>query len=205
MFSDFCHAESATLVICTYFYIFIENCVGHVCCLGRWWWHRRLPQRFQRVLTHWDRDKMAAFSETTLSNAFSSMKILDFRLKFHWRLFLRFQLTIYFSMVKIMAWRRPGDKPLSEPIMVSCPTHICVTRSQWVKMWPSSQSTRQASFSWQISNDIFFRRIYFANQVTIILTNEPASLARWSVWIDVVANRHITNGRCRQMRFGIDK
>ena len=38
------------------------------------------------VLTHWHdwgRDKMAAFSQTTLSNAFSWMKILEFRLKFH--------------------------------------------------------------------------------------------------------------------------
>ena len=33
-----------------------------------------------------------------------------------------------------MAWRRPGDKPLSEPMMVNLPTHICVTRPQWVKM-----------------------------------------------------------------------
>ena len=32
-----------------------------------------------------------------------------------------------------MAWRRPGDKPLSEPMMVILPTHICVTRPQWVK------------------------------------------------------------------------
>ena len=26
-----------------------------------------------------------------------------------------------------------GDKPLSEPMMVRLPTHICVTRPQWVK------------------------------------------------------------------------
>ena len=31
-----------------------------------------------------------------------------------------------------MAWRRPGDKPLSEPMMVNLPTHICVSRPQWV-------------------------------------------------------------------------
>ena len=36
------------------------------------------------------------------------------------------------SLVQIMAWRRPGDKPLSEPMVVSLPTHICVTRPQWV-------------------------------------------------------------------------
>ena len=32
-----------------------------------------------------------------------------------------------------MAWRRPGDKPLSEVMMVSLLTHICVDRPQWVK------------------------------------------------------------------------
>ena len=37
------------------------------------------------------------------------------------------------AMVQIMAWRRPGDKPLFEPMMVSLPTHICVARLQWVK------------------------------------------------------------------------
>ena len=35
-----------------------------------------------------------------------------------------------------MAWRRPGGKPLSEPMMVSLLTHICVTRPQWVKFHP---------------------------------------------------------------------
>ena len=38
------------------------------------------------------------------------------------------------ALVQIMAWRRPGDKPLSEPKMVSFLTHICVTRPQWVKL-----------------------------------------------------------------------
>ena len=38
------------------------------------------------------------------------------------------------ALVQIMAWRRPGDKPLSEPVMVNPMTHICVTRPQWVKL-----------------------------------------------------------------------
>ena len=37
------------------------------------------------------------------------------------------------ALVQIMGWRLPGDKPLSEPIMVRLMTHICVTRPQWVK------------------------------------------------------------------------
>ena len=36
------------------------------------------------------------------------------------------------ALVQIMAWRRSGDKPLSEPMMASLLTHICVTRLQWV-------------------------------------------------------------------------
>ena len=36
------------------------------------------------------------------------------------------------AWVQIMAWRRPGDKPLSETIMVRLPTHLCVTRLRWV-------------------------------------------------------------------------
>ena len=36
------------------------------------------------------------------------------------------------ALVQIMTWRRPGDKPLSEPMMVNLPTHISVTRPQWV-------------------------------------------------------------------------
>ena len=37
------------------------------------------------------------------------------------------------TLAQKMAWRRPGDKPLSEPMVVRLPTHICVTRPQWVK------------------------------------------------------------------------
>ena len=39
-------------------------------------------------------------------------------------------------MVQIIAWRRPGGKPLSELMMARLPTHICVTRPQWVKTQP---------------------------------------------------------------------
>ena len=43
------------------------------------------------------------------------------------------------SLVQIMAWRRPGDKPLSEPMMVSLLTHICITRPQWVNALASER------------------------------------------------------------------
>ena len=37
------------------------------------------------------------------------------------------------ALVQIMAWRRSGDKPLSETMMIILPTHICVTQPKWVK------------------------------------------------------------------------
>ena len=42
------------------------------------------------------------------------------------------------ALVQTMAWRRPGGKPLSEPLMVRLLTHICVTRPQWVNAGPIS-------------------------------------------------------------------
>ena len=37
------------------------------------------------------------------------------------------------ALVQIIAWHRTGDEPLSEPMKVGLPSHICVTWSQWVK------------------------------------------------------------------------
>ena len=46
-------------------------------------------------LTHWGRDEMNNILQTTFLNVFSSMKMFEFRLKFHWSLFPRVQLTIF--------------------------------------------------------------------------------------------------------------
>ena len=48
-----------------------------------------------------------------------------------------------------MAWCRPGDKPLSEPKMVRLPTHICVTRPQWVNtLWTRSIRAHSCIFTY---------------------------------------------------------
>ena len=44
------------------------------------------------------------------------------------------------ALVQIMAWRRPGDKPFSEPVMVNLLTHICVARPQSVKCHRNMES-----------------------------------------------------------------
>ena len=81
------------------------------------------------ALTHWDRDKIAAISQTRLSNPFSWMKMFEFRLK----LVPNGPIDNVPALVQIMAWRRPGDKSLSEPMKARLLTRICVTRPQWVK------------------------------------------------------------------------
>ena len=44
------------------------------------------------------------------------------------------------ALVQIRTWRRPGNEPLSEPMMVRLSTHICLTRPQWVETpWHSSE------------------------------------------------------------------
>ena len=45
-------------------------------------------------LTHLLLDNLAGNFQTTFSNAFSSMEMFEYQLKFHWSLFLRVQLTI---------------------------------------------------------------------------------------------------------------
>ena len=45
-------------------------------------------------LTHWGRDKMAAISQTSFSNAFSWMKSFEFQILFDWNMLLWVRLTI---------------------------------------------------------------------------------------------------------------
>ena len=79
--------------------------VSLICALNKrlskqswgWWFEMqsRPLWRHRNELTLWGRDKMATVSQTTLSNAYSLMKMLWFRLKFHWSLFPRFKLAIF--------------------------------------------------------------------------------------------------------------
>ena len=59
------------------------------------------------------------------------LEMYEFRLGFH-KFVPKVRISNIPAFVQIMAWRLPGDKPLSEPMMISLLTHICVTRPQWV-------------------------------------------------------------------------
>ena len=68
-------------------------------------------------LTHLPLDNLAGKLQTTFSIAFFSMKTFEFRLKFHWSLFLKVQIDNKSALVQVMAWRWTGDKPLPEPML----------------------------------------------------------------------------------------
>ena len=65
------------------------------------------------------------------------------------------------ALVQIMAWRRPGDKPLSETMVVSLPTHICVARPQWVN-WAITGSNNGLS-------SVRCQAIFWTNAVLLLI------------------------------------
>ena len=72
---------------CRYLYLWYKSKITN------WRLQLLLPEATE--LTHWGRDKMVDIFQTTFSNAFSWMKMHEFRLRFHWSLFLRVQSTIF--------------------------------------------------------------------------------------------------------------
>ena len=99
------------------------------------------------------------------------------------------------ALVQLMAWPRSGNKPLSEPIMLTLLTHICVSRPQWVKCpciihdryyWPPTKWNKGRY--WGRLIDIMKRYIIFMPQcwhklfyVMKTLINDlcSVSVARW--------------------------
>ena len=57
-------------------------------------------------------------------------------IKFSLKFFPKGPINNIPALVQIMAWRRPSDKPFSERMIVSLPTHICITQPQRIKFWP---------------------------------------------------------------------
>ena len=71
-------------------------------CIAKWHMTRQLERKVDLrsytycPLTHWGRDNMATIFQTfSNANAFSWMKIYEFRLRFHWISFLLVHLTLF--------------------------------------------------------------------------------------------------------------
>ena len=73
-------------------------------------------------LTHWDRNKMDVVSQTTLSKYFFLNEKFWISIKSSLKFVPKGPINNTPALVQMMDWRRPGDKPLSEPIKVKLPT-----------------------------------------------------------------------------------
>ena len=72
------------------------------------------PQWFNSLRPRWNRHHLADDSFT----------MYWFRSEFHWSLFPKGPIKNIPALVHRMAWRRPSDKPLSEPMMIISLMHI---------------------------------------------------------------------------------
>ena len=115
---------------------------------------------------------MAAISQTTISDVFSRKKMYKFRFV------LRGLINNIPALVQIMAWRRPGAKPLSEPMMVNSLMHIYVTGPQWV-----DDGHREATFPISKGHYIMQQWEYHVKQVSFRASNSPAITWDQSVWV----------------------
>ena len=71
------------------------------------------------------------FADDTFNRIFLNENV-RISIKFSLKFVRKGPINNILALVQIMACRRPGDKSLSEPGMVSLLMHICVTGPQWV-------------------------------------------------------------------------
>ena len=92
------------------------------------------------------------------------------------------------ALVQIMAWRRPGDRPLSEPMMVNLLTHICVTRPQWVK----ETCVIYFKFHWSLFLEarLTINLYCFVCEVKMTSWRGMAFLNTCSLWEESIDHRH---------------
>ena len=85
------------------------------------------------ILTHWGREEINAVLQKTFLSAFSWLKMYESRLRFHWSLFLRVQLTLVTVKTGILGWARSIQ---SDAVMTrSNITPYCTIRISELKLF----------------------------------------------------------------------
>ena len=106
------------------------------------------PYPKSNVFTHWGWDKMATILQMTISNAFFVNENVWIAINIALKFVPKGQVNNMATLVQIMAWHQPGDKPLSDQMMVSILMHIYITQPQWVnKNCGLNQMTISNAFS----------------------------------------------------------
>ena len=94
------------------------------------------------------------------------------------------------ALVLTMAWRRPGDKPLPEPMMVRSLTHICVTRPQWVNALKHWGRGKWPPFHWRHIQNVFLNENVWIspNFVPKGSISNILALVLWLVYLHLYAS-----------------
>ena len=128
-----------------------------------------------RINTLRPRQNGRHFGEDTLKRIFFNEKV-RILLKVSLKLVPRGPINNSPSLIQIMAWRRLGDKPLSEPMVVSLLTHICISRPQWVKSHYENLPFVVVMFIWNrtarhLQEDHIWIKSYYATLVANNVAN----------------------------------
>ena len=115
--------------VCTCFFN-ILFCCGHV--ISHWCMHMtRLPISYRRLNTLRPRQNGRHFADDIFKRIFFNENVW-ISIKISLKFVPKGPINKIPALFQIMAGRCPGDKPLSEAMLVSLLTHKCVTRPQWV-------------------------------------------------------------------------
>ena len=132
-----------------------------------------------QLLTHWGRDKWPPFSRRLFKCIFLNENVW-ISLKISLKFVLKGPINNNPALVQIMAWRRPGDKPLSEPRMESLLTHIWVTRLQWVNTWEPEQTRGHSAENIFVTNfRIFVSHFHWSFFLRILWTKRQHWIRQW--------------------------
>ena len=135
-------------------------------------------------LTHWGWDKLATIFLTISSYVFSSTKMFEFCLKFSLKFIPTGSINTSPTLAQIMAWSRPGIKPLSEAIIAS---HICVSQPQWVKRFIQQMHLHleKSIIGWkQINKRWMLKTIILCALPTVLRINEQSNI-NWTCTTEV--------------------
>ena len=151
---------------------------------------------------------MAAISQTTFSRTFSWMKMYEFRLRFHWSLFLRVQLTIsqhwfrlwltavqatshYLKQYWLVYWRIDASLGLNE--LTSIVLAMKGNRSEYLSLGIENGHLESPfCFPIPLGNAINSNKLYygFANRrshAQNFVDNEETINRQW--WLVITANQ----------------
>ena len=93
------------------------------------------------------------------------------------------------ALVQIMAWRLPGDKPLSEPMMVSSLMHICIAQPQWVNSLRLSDTHMHGQTRPSMGQINVIYKVPSYQKIHKLITESPKSWETWGARTSAITKR----------------